>query len=118
MSMDKADKTMKTDQEVDAIMQTIPADWRRRWCGGERGACACLGCVQIGNRMVMAKKALGRPYGGDPERIDEAAIPLEVFNEFKVSRQEWEAWCGAHPAPVDAPKLSTGTSDSIDISGL
>ena len=46
------------EQLVDEVMQEIPSQWRRRWCGGEAGPCACLGCVQIGNRRVMAERML------------------------------------------------------------
>jgi hypothetical protein len=36
--------------EVDAIMQTMPEDWRYRWC--ESKVCACMGCVGVGSRDV------------------------------------------------------------------
>jgi len=80
--------------KVNEIMQTIPDAWRQRWCGGENGACACLGCVQIGNRIIMAENATGRRYLGDPEYIDESKIPDEIYNEFKIDRDEWEVWRG------------------------
>ena len=47
-------------EEVDEIMEGIPVGWRNRWCGGENGPCACLGCVQTGNKAVI-----GRP----PENV-------------------------------------------------
>jgi len=80
--------------KVNEIMQTIPKTWRHRWCGGENGPCACLGCVQIGNRLIMAEKLTGEPYRGDPEYIDESKIPDDIYNEFKIDRDEWEAWGG------------------------
>lgn len=80
------------DADVDQIMQTIPERWRRRWCGGERGPCACMGCVQIGNRIIMAETITGRSYQGDPEYIKEAAIPRDIYNRFKITKEEWEAW--------------------------
>jgi hypothetical protein len=83
---------MKSPDEVDKIMQTIPRKWRTYWCGGERGPCACLGCVQIGNRMVMVETASGHKFRGDPEYIDESRIPPEIYKKYKVTREEWEAW--------------------------
>ena len=79
-------------QEVDAIMNTIPPAWRERWCGGEDGPCACMGCVQIGNRYVMARKTTGHEYRGDPERIDERKIPPTIYAKYKITRQEWDEW--------------------------
>lgn len=78
--------------DVDAVMQTIPAEWRRRWCGAP--TCACLGCVQTGNRLVMIGL---RANAVDPEYIDESSIPADVFNRFKISKPEWEAWMQRHP---------------------
>jgi len=83
---------MKTLDEIDAIMQTIPAKWRTHWCGGERGPCACIGCVQIGNRLIMAREVLGYEYPGDPEHLDERMFPGDVFSKYKITRQEWERW--------------------------
>ena len=80
------------DKNVNEIMQTIPKEWRHRWCGGEKGACACLGCVQIGNRLIMAKETTGMAFIGDPEYIDESKIPEDIFNKYKISKKEWEAW--------------------------
>ena len=79
-------------KNIDAIMQTIPIEWRMRWCGGEYGPCACMGCVQIGNRLIMAKETTGQEYRGDPEYIDESLIPIEIYKRFKVSKKEWENW--------------------------
>lgn len=73
-------------------MAQIPAEWRNRWCGGERGPCACMGCVQIGNRAIMAKAVTGMPYRGDPEYISEAKIPRDIFDRLKITREEWENW--------------------------
>jgi len=42
---------MKTLSEVNSILQTIPEPWRYKWCCAEK--CACVGCVQIGNRVIM-----------------------------------------------------------------
>ena len=76
-------------EDVDATMQTIPENWRKRWCGGENGPCACMGCVQIGNRLVMAGLQV---HQVDPEHIDETKIPKEIFDRLKISRAEWENW--------------------------
>lgn len=78
-----------TEAEVDAVMQTIPAGWKERWCGGEEGPCACMGCVQIGNRLVMAGKTAAQV---DPERIDERRIPGLVYQRYKVTKAEWTSW--------------------------
>ena len=81
--------------DVDAVMQTVPERWRTRWCGGERGPCACFGCVQIGNRLIMATETLGRPvtvYDRDPEHIDESRIPKEIYDRLKITKAEWEDW--------------------------
>jgi hypothetical protein len=90
----------KTEQQVDSIMAAIPEEWRRRWCGGERGACACLGCVQIGNRAVIAEKITGQPYRGDPEYIDENRLCEHgaVYDDNKITREEWDAWMLRHPS--------------------
>lgn len=79
-------------KDVDAIMQTIPAEWRVRWCGGEYGPCACMGCVQIGNRYIMVKVATGRDYRGDPEYIDESKIPPAIYEKYKITKAEWQNW--------------------------
>lgn len=79
-------------EDVDAVMQTMPPEWRTRWCGGERGACACLGCVQIGNRLVMTGRTSAMC---DPEYIDERKIPAEVYKKYKVTKEEWENWMRA-----------------------
>lgn len=82
----------KTIQETNEIMQTIPKEWRTRWCGGENGACACMGCVQIGNRLIMAKEITGNEYKGDPEYISESKIPQEIYDKYKITKEEWKAW--------------------------
>ena len=61
-------------------------------CGGERGPCACLGCVQVGNRRVMVELITGEPFSGDAEWVDERRIPDEIYKECKISRPEWDAW--------------------------
>ncbi|HIH2744974.1 TPA: hypothetical protein ACYLN4_000643 [Burkholderia lata] len=98
---------MKSEEQIDAIMAAIPENWRRRWCGGERGACACLGCVQIGNRAVIAEGITGKPYGGDPEYLDEAKLQEHgsVYGDLKLSREEWDSWISRHPA---APNEASG----------
>ena len=88
---------MKTIEEINNIMQTIPEEWRKKWCGGEYGPCACLGCVQIGNRMIMFEKARERKFFGDPEYINEASIPPEIYEKYKVSKEEWELWLKGNP---------------------
>jgi hypothetical protein len=94
--VEKQGETMmkKTDEQVNAIMAAIPEGWRKRWCGGERGLCACFGCVQIGNKAVIAEEISGVRYEGDPERISESALMAhtDVYAENKVSREEWDAW--------------------------
>lgn len=90
---------MKTEAQIDAIMNTIPEGWRTRWCGGEYGACACMGCVQIGNRAVIVEKLTGVKYRGDPEYISEAAMQEQdaaVYTEHKLSREEWDSWMNRH----------------------
>lgn len=79
-------------EDVDAVMQTIPEEWRTRWCGAIEpggGGCACMGCVQIGNRLVM----IGRKASQiDPEYIAESEIPPDIYKKFKVTKDEWVAW--------------------------
>ena len=88
-------RKMKNIDEISAIMETIPKEWRNRWCGGELGLCACMGCVQIGNRMIMAKEVTGSVFRGDPEYIDESKIPKDVFEKHKITKEEWELWLQA-----------------------
>jgi len=76
-------------EDVDAVMRTIPEQWRTRWCGAEAGACACMGCVQIGNRLVMAGL---RPDQVDPEYIDESKVAPERYRKYKISKAEWLEW--------------------------
>ena len=83
---------MKTIDEINAIMETIPTEWRDKWCGGENGACACLGCVQIGNRIAMHKEATGLNIIADPEHIDELLIPEDIHQKYKINRDEWDLW--------------------------
>lgn len=89
---------MKTLEQIDAIMRTIPEEWRQRWCGGEYGPCACAGCVQIGNRIVMYERSSGRRFIGDAEYINESEIPAAFYQKYKITRQEWELWTGE---PID-----------------
>jgi hypothetical protein len=85
-------ESMKTLKEINDIMQTIPEEWRIRWCGGENGPCACMGCVQIGNRMIMFKEAEGRDFHFDPEYINEQAIPPDIYEKYKITKEEWKLW--------------------------
>lgn len=80
-------------------MQAIPEQWRANWCGGEHGACACMGCVQIGNRKVIAEKIIGKPYNGDPEYISEEKLKEhgDLYVDNKITREEWESWLSANP---------------------
>lgn len=80
--------------DADAVMQTIPKEWRTRWCGAIEpggGGCACMGCVQIGNRLVMVGR---KAHQMDPEYIDETKIPADTYEKFKVTKEEWTAWMG------------------------
>ena len=96
---------MKREEQVDAVMQAIPVRWRTRWCGAEQGACACMGCVQTGNRQVIAEKITGEPWRGDPEYIDEGRLQAHgaVYTDNKVSRVEWEAWMSRQPGGTAEP---------------
>lgn len=76
--------------DVDAVMQTIPEKWREYWCEARyNGGCACMGCVEVGNRLVMAGLKTSQC---DPEYIDESKIPTDVFKKYKVTKAEWSAW--------------------------
>lgn len=83
-------------EDVDAVMNSIPEEWRSRWCGGEHGPCACMGCVQIGNRLIMAGL---RVTQCDPEYIDESKIPPEIYAKYKVTKEEWSAWMQKRTSP-------------------
>jgi hypothetical protein len=76
-------------KDVDAVMQSMPEAWRTRWCGAEGGPCACMGCVQVGNRLIMVGKTASQR---DPEYISERNIPNNVYKKYKVSHGEWLAW--------------------------
>ena len=91
----------KREAKVDEIMETIPEPWRERWCGAEDGPCACMGCVQIGNRIIMFENAYGIKFKGDPEYINESGIRDDVYNEFKIDRDEWEDWKERHAESAD-----------------
>jgi hypothetical protein len=86
---------MKPDIEIDRIMSTIPEKWRGYWCMAKQ--CACLGCVQTGNKLIMAKETTGKKYLGDPEYINPNAIPTDIFVKNKVTKEEWEHWLERHP---------------------
>jgi hypothetical protein len=79
-------------EDVDAVMRTMPTEWRTRWCGAIEsggGGCACMGCVQIGNRLIMAGRNVTQC---DPEYIDETKIDPGTYKKFKVTKDEWLAW--------------------------
>ncbi len=83
---------MKNVDEINQIMNTIPEKWRNKWCGGENGPCACMGCTQIGNRMIMYQKTTERKFNGDPEYIDEKSIPAEIYENYKITKDEYLLW--------------------------
>lgn len=83
---------MRSEQEIDTLMNQILQTMQTRLCGGERGY-APMGCGPIGNRSIMAKE-VGTPYRGDPEYIDERKIPSDVYQSLKITREEWENWMG------------------------
>lgn len=87
---------MKTEAEVDALMRKIPETWRMRWCGGESGPCACMGCVQIGCKQIMLEHVSGTRFHGDPEYIDDSRFSEHVRLTFRPTREEWEAWRQRH----------------------
>jgi len=88
------DKIMKTPEELNALMQRIPEKWRKRWCQAE--LCACMGCVQTGNKQIMAEAMSGNKYIGDPEYIDESRIDPDVYKTLKITKEEWEVWNNAN----------------------
>ena len=81
---------MKSLLEITEIMDTIPVRWRGRWCGSR--LCACMGCVQVGNRIVMYTAVTGKEFLGDPEYIDESQIPPDIYERLKITKEEWELW--------------------------
>lgn len=89
---------MKTESEIDAIMAEIPEKYRTRWCGGERGPCWCLGCVQICNRSVMFRHIVGREFPGDPEHLSEVKLQehRDVYDKYKITGEEWSTWMQRH----------------------
>lgn len=89
---------MKTNKQVDEIMAATPREWRHRWCGGERGPCACMGCVQTGNKQVIMELITGKTYAGDPEYISEFVVRAhkDVYEANKISYEEWLAWKERH----------------------
>jgi len=40
----------------------------------------------------MYRAMMGKPFVGDPEYINEQQISQEVWDEYKVTREEWEVW--------------------------
>lgn len=87
---------MKTEAQVDYIMAFIPEKSRKRWCGGERGDCACMGCVQISSRELMFVHTYQRAFYGDPEYLDESKFAPEIVEQCKPTKQEWAAWMVRH----------------------
>jgi len=87
---------MKDINEINRIMQTIPEAWRTRWC--EASLCACVGCVQIGNRAEIFKRAFGREFFGDLEHIDARQFPKELIDELRITKEEWLLWKSGTPA--------------------
>lgn len=79
---------MRTLEEINKIMQTIPEKWRTHWCRAR--ICACCGCVQTGNKIIMYEKMTGEKFHGDPEYI--SSIPDEIYNQYKVTEDEWNLW--------------------------
>jgi len=82
-----------TKEEVNKIMQSLPLEWRYRWC--EAGPCCCLGCANVSGNV----KAKG------------------------VTKAEWEEWVKDNPEPkkdkygdyicgIDCDKPSGWTSHS------
>lgn len=81
---------MKTLTEIDMIMKTIPAEWRERWCTAK--LCGCMGCVQIGNRIVMYEEVTQSKFSGDPEYINVYEIPVNIYQKYRISKDEWVLW--------------------------
>lgn len=106
---------MKSESQVDAIMSAIPESFRTRWCGGERSPCACMGCVQIGNRAIIAEKITGEQYRGDPEHLCEDKLQEygAIYSDNKLSREEWDAWMLRHPEAQRKLVTCSGKSTSI-----
>jgi hypothetical protein len=48
-----------------------------------------MGCVQIGNRLIMAGLTANQI---DPEYINESKIAPDVYKKYKVTKPEWDAW--------------------------
>lgn len=70
---------MKTEAEIDALMAQIPERVRRHWC--ESKACACRGCVQASNRVMLVR----------------LAVASDMRDRMTITREEWENWKGRHP---------------------
>ena len=51
-----------------------------------------MGCVQVGNRIVMYTAVTGKEFLGDPECIDESQIPPDIYERLKITKEEWELW--------------------------
>ena len=72
-------------EDVDAMMDAIPEQFRKRWC--REDACACLGCVQMGNRLAIAKMN----------------IPPEDSGRFTITKAEWDDWMGRQALALKEP---------------
>lgn len=40
----------------------------------------------------MYEEVNGRKFRGDPEHINEKSIPLEIYQTYKITKEEWEYW--------------------------
>jgi hypothetical protein len=87
----KVKNNMKKIEEIEEIMNTIPLGWRDRWCNGTCDG-VCTGCAQIGNRIIMYEKLTGNKCTGDPGYIDESKIPKEIYNKYKITKEDWQLW--------------------------
>lgn len=56
--------------EIDKLMQSMPVEWRYRWCESE--VCACIGCCNRGPEGLLEKG---------------------------YTRGDWEWWKVRHPEP-------------------
>lgn len=101
----------KTTEQIDSIMASItPIEFRYRWCGGENGPCACLGCVQICSRALMYEKVYGAKCPFDPERLVVESFPLDIREACTITREEWEAWKVRHPEPPEVAQCAIDRS--------
>jgi len=113
----------KTPEQVDEIMESIsPPMFRYRWCGAERGPCACMGCVQICSRAKMYEMQTGLKLRSDPEGVPLDAIRPDIREACTITREEWETWKVRHPEPADIVersgyRLHYGGGESLPLGG-